>query len=99
MVVANRKVALIAATVKGNIYIETSHLYCKGFIEHLLALGLHPAFIILTRPASEVAQILFQISCIPERTGAGRLSLIGPSDPGVLRADGSQQFSDYQLCY
>jgi hypothetical protein len=81
------KLPHIAATMKGDIYIETSHLYYKGFREPLLALGLRPPFIILTRPATAVARNLFQISCIPERTGAGRLALIGPSDLGVLCAD------------
>ena len=96
---AHEKLPAIAARAKGLVYAETSHLFCKGLIEPILELGLRPKFIILTRPAAEVARSLFQMNAIPERTGAGRLVLLGPSDPGVLPLLGWQRFSDYQLCY
>jgi len=79
-------------------YIETSHLYCKGFIEIFWALGLRPRFIILRRSPSAVARSLFKISCIPGRTPSGQLVLISPRD-GATPFPRHDLASDYQLCY
>ena len=89
----------IAAELDQPVYLETSHLFCKGFIEPSLDLGLKPQLVLLTRPASEVAASLFSIDCIPERTGSGRLVLLGPSDNGVWKIPGWEALSNYQLCY
>jgi hypothetical protein len=89
----------IAKNLSSDIYFETSHLFCKGFIEPTLDLGLKPSFIILTRPADEVAESLHAIGCIPERSGIGRMVLLGPSDDGVQELLDWQALSDYQLCY
>jgi hypothetical protein len=89
----------IAQSLSSDIYLETSHLFCKGFIEPTLELGLRPSFIILTRPAEDVAESLHAIGCIPERSGIGRMVLLGPSDTGVQVLPNWQALSDYQLCY
>ncbi|MCW3780880.1 hypothetical protein [Defluviimonas salinarum] len=89
----------IASHLEGTAFFETSHLFCKGFIEPTLDLGLRPSFVILTRPAREVASSLFSIGCVPERTGIGRLVLLGPTDSNVQTAGDWQHRSDYQLCY
>ena len=39
------------------------------------------------------------MNVVPERTENGRLVLLGPRDPGVLRLPDWPSFSDYQLCY
>ncbi len=90
--------AMLAAT-SAPIYAETSHLICKGLVEPILQLGLRPKFIHLARPATEVAQSLFQLNVIPGRTPDGKLTLVGPEDPGVLALAESSAFSDYQLCF
>ena len=95
----HEKLPAMLARASGPVYTETSHLFCKGLIEPILELGLRPKFIILTRPAREVARSLFQMNAIPERTGGGRLVLLGPSDPGVLPLPHWERLSDYQLCY
>ena len=89
----------IAKDLSSGIYLETSHLFCKGFIEPTLDLGLKPSFIILSRPADEVAESLHAIGCVPERSGIGRMVLLGPSDDGVQEMPDWQSLSDYQLCY
>lgn len=89
----------IAAELDQPNFLETSHLFCKGFIEPTLDLGLKPHFIILKRPASEVAESLYAVDCVPERTNSGRLVLLGPSDPGVWKIPGWRELNDYQLCY
>ena len=96
---AHEKLPAMLARATGPVYAETSHLFCKGLIEPMLDLGLRPRFIILTRPAPEVARSLFQMNVIPERTGAGRLALLGPRDPGVLPVADPDGLTDYQLCY
>jgi len=89
----------IAAELDQPVYLETSHLFCKGFVEPTLELGLKPQVILLTRPPNEVAASLYSIDCIPERTCSGRLVLLGPSDPGVWKIPAYETLSDYQLCY
>ena len=32
------------------VYVETSHLFCKGFLEPLLRMGVRPALVFLRRP-------------------------------------------------
>jgi hypothetical protein len=90
--------AMFAASRNG-FYAETSHLFCKGLIEPILSLGIHPKLIILTRPAREVASSLYQMNSIPVRTESGRLVLLGPNDPGVTQLSDWHLCSDYQLCY
>jgi len=80
-------------------YAELSHLTCKGFIEPLVELGLRPFFLIVSRPAREVAISLLKIGAIPERTGPGRLVLIGPQHSAFVPLKDWQSLSDYQLCY
>lgn len=80
-------------------YIELSHLTCKGFVEPLLELGLRPDFLMICRPAREVATSLFRIGAVPERTGAGRLVLIGPQFSRFLPIMDWRHLTDYQLCY
>ena len=80
-------------------YAELSHLTCKGFIEPLIELGLRPCFLIISRPAREVAISLLKIGATPERTGPGRLVLIGPEYSPFLPLDDWERLSNYQLCY
>ena len=80
-------------------YIETSHLFCKGFVEPLLKLGVTPDLIILTRPHRRVAASLHRLDTIPGRTEKGLRYLVSPGDPGVLALPGWQTLTDYQLCY
>lgn len=81
------------------VYIETSHLFCKGFFEPLLDLGHVPDLILLSRNKREVALSLLNLRTIPGRTPAGIESYLGPDDPGVLKLPDYQLLSDYQLCY
>jgi hypothetical protein len=95
---AEQKLPAIARSA-ATMYVETSHLYCKGFVELFFLLGLKPRFILLRRDARAVARSLFQMNVIPERTHDGCLVLVGPNDVNVLPLPGSLNFTDYQLCY
>jgi hypothetical protein len=81
------------------IYAETSHLFCKGFFEPAILLGLQPKLIILRRPPSEVAWSLLERETVPARTPYGSLYLLDPRDPGVMPLPGWERMTDYQLCF
>lgn len=87
------------AQASSDIYVETSHLHCKGFIEFFLLLGLRPEFLILRRDAQAVARSLYRMDVIPGRSVNGLMVLLHPGDPNVLPLPDWQSFSDYQLCY
>jgi hypothetical protein len=93
-----RKLPAIAEGSK-SIYIETSHLVCKGFLEPILEFGLKPDLIIHRRPPRDVSLSLYNMGTIPGRSDKGLRFYLSPDDPGVLKLRGSQRLSDYQLCY
>ncbi len=81
------------------LYIETSHLFCKGFLEPLLELGIVPALLWIRRAHRAVASSMFRGGTIPGRTDKGLRFYLSPEDPGVLELPGWQKLHDYQLCY
>ncbi|XCN73759.1 MAG: hypothetical protein Q3M24_03105 [Candidatus Electrothrix aestuarii] len=83
----------------GNIYVETSHLSCKGFLMPLLELGVVPDLIIHRRAPRAVALSLLCMGTIPSRSDKGLRFYLSPDDPGVLQINNWQQLTDYQLCY
>jgi hypothetical protein len=87
------------AAVDTRLYAETSHLFCKGFLEPLLDLGLRPDLVVLTRPARQVASSLLRLGSVPGRTPDGLRWYLSPDDPGVLPLPGRERLTDYQLCY
>ncbi len=83
----------------GKIYIETSHLACKGFLEPLLEIGIVPDLIIHRRPPRDVALSMFKMGTIPGRSDKGLRFYLSPDDTGVLKLADWDQFNNYQLCY
>ncbi len=83
----------------GNIYIETSHLACKGFLEPLLQLGIVPDLIVHRRPPRDVALSMLKMGTIPGRSNKGLRFYLSPDDPEVLTLSGWEKLNDYQLCY
>jgi len=82
-----------------SIYIETTHMFSKGFIEPLLDLDIIPDLILLTRPYRRVALSFCRFGSIPGRTAQGLKYLLSPTDPDVLLLPNWQNLDDYQLCY
>jgi hypothetical protein len=80
-------------------YVETSHLFCKGFVEPFIQQGVIPDVILLRRPPREIALSNLKLDTIPARTGLGMMFLLSPDDPGVLPFPQWQFSHDYQLCY
>ncbi|MCW5202362.1 MAG: hypothetical protein QTN59_12780 [Candidatus Electrothrix communis] len=82
-----------------DIYVETSHLVCKGFLESLLEFKIIPDLILHRRPARDVACSMFTMGTIPGRSDKGCSFYLSPDDPGVLHLPQWEKLHDYQLCY
>jgi hypothetical protein len=82
-----------------NFYIETSHLFCKGFFEPLVENYQLPNLIILRRSLRQVAKSLTKLNTIPGRTKSGLRWYLQPSDPVLLKIEDSKNLNDYQICY
>lgn len=92
------KFPAIAGT-SGDVYIETSHLACKGFLEPMLDLDIVPDLLIHRRPFREVSLSLFRMGTVPGRNEKALQFYLSPDDPDVMPLKGWQRLHDYQLCY
>jgi hypothetical protein len=92
------KLPFIAA-ISEKRYVETSHLFCKRFVESFLKCGVVPHIIILRRPPREIAVSNLGLSTVPTRTVHGLMYLLSPDDPNVLPLPQWQYLNDYQLCF
>lgn len=81
------------------IYIETSHLFCKGFLEPMLECDIVPSLLWIQRDHRAVASSMYKGGTIPGRTKKGLRFYLSPADPGVLPLPGWEEMHDYQLCY
>jgi len=93
-----RKLPVIARVPEAT-YLETSHLFGKGFAEPLLELDVAADLILLSRPARQVARSLCKLGTIPGRTELGLRYYLSPDDPVLLPLSGWAALHDYQLCY
>lgn len=98
MFVYEKKLPAIAHS-KNSIYVETSHLVCKGFLESFLDIGIVPDLVIHRRPARDISLSLLKMGTIPGRTEKALKFYLQPTDPGVLPLPDWQILTDYQLCY
>jgi hypothetical protein len=83
------------------IYVETSHLFGKGFLEPLFELGGRPSIILLHRDRRATALSMCQLNDIPGRTRRGRKWYLSPPHAhhvGLSRG-AEATLSDYQLCF
>lgn len=80
-------------------YVETSHLFCKGFFERFIKLGVKPDLLILRRAPRPIALSLLSRDTVPARTPLGWKYLLSPDDPGVLPLQNWPLLTDYQLCF
>jgi hypothetical protein len=92
------KFPVIAAS-KSRTFAETSHLFCKGFLEPMLNLGVYPDLVLLRRNPRRIALSLHERNTIPGRTSTGTDYLVCPADPGTLPLSLWEGMTDYQLCF
>ena len=83
------------------IYIETSHVINKGFIDSLLSFNLDVSFIYLYRDIEKVAASMHSLDDIPGRTKTGCRYYLLPWENQLKIRDGGEDLTltDYQLCY
>ena len=84
------------------IYSESSHLFCKGFLEAWLDIDELPIpdLICLDRDLRKVSKSLYQLNTIPARTWKGVRYYLSPSDGRNLTAlPDWKSLNDYQLCF
>lgn len=87
------------AACKSKTYVETSHLFCKGFLEPMINLGVYPDLILLRRNPRSIAWSLLERLTVPGRTSLGTDYLVCPSDPNTLPLPLWEGLTDYQLCF
>ena len=87
------------ARVEQPIYAETSHLFCKGFLEPLLALNIPFDIVILRRDQRAIARSLWRNGSVPGRTKRGLQFFLEPDAEVVVALPEWRGLSDYQLCY
>ena len=80
-------------------YVETSHIFGKGFFEAFIKLNIPFQLIILNRSPREVAKSMWRIGAIPGRTEKGLISMYHPEEEGVMKLPNWKRLSNYQLCY
>lgn len=81
------------------IYLETSHLFGKGFFEPLIAIGGRPALIMLRRDKRKTALSMFALNDIPGRSRRAIKYYLSPEDALCVGLDDAAGLTDYQLCY
>ncbi len=96
--VRDQKLPFIAGQDEAR-YVETSPLFCKGFAEAFIRLGVIPDIIVLRRNPREIARSLLRLNSVPARTGLGVRYLLQPNDPGALPLPLWTHMSNYQLCF
>jgi len=97
--VIDKKIPAINA-IKEPIYIETSHLFCKGFVEIFADLDIDFDIIILKRKQRTVAKSLYGRKSIPGQKPNGVKYLLTPNADGVFtKLNDWKNLHHYQLCY
>ena len=89
----------VIAACKSRTIVETSHLFCKGFLEPMINLGVYPDLVLLRRNPRRIALSLLERNTIPGRTSTGTDYLVCPSDPNTLPLLLWEGLTDYQLCF
>ena len=89
----------IVAEFPTSIYLEGSHLFCKGFLEPCHELGIVPDIIYFKRDIRKVSCSLLKMGTIPGRSEKALRYYLSPGDPTVVSIRGWKSLTDYQLCF
>lgn len=81
------------------IYIDSDHIFCKGFFEPIIELGIVPDVILLRRNNRDISKSMYQLGHIPERSNISDHYLISPVDNVFVPISDWETLNDYQLCY
>ncbi|MEL6365805.1 MAG: hypothetical protein AAFR11_13300 [Pseudomonadota bacterium] len=95
----------LPAISEGNapVYVETNNLIVKAYADALEAAAdkyeLDLAYIVLTRPARDIARSMLRLNTIPGRSRIAKYFYNDPSEPCLLQPTDPDALTDYQLCY
>ena len=81
------------------IYVETSHMFGKGYFDALLEIGVPFSLVLLRRNARNVACSMLRLGTIPGKTYWGRRFYMYPSEALFVKLPEATKLTDYQLCY
>jgi len=86
---------------RAGVYVETTHLACKGFLESLASIGVPFELLHLHREPRAVAKSLLALDTIPGRTYKGVKYYLSPADETFLPISelATRPLTDYQVCY
>lgn len=93
-----KKLPAIARSEK-DIYFESSHLFCKGFAEACLEIGIVPDLIIHKRENRKVALSMVKGNTVPTIDQKGDQFYLRPDDPDVLAPSDWKEWTPYQICF
>jgi len=96
------KIPHLLENVSKPVYIETSHLFCKGLLDCWLNTSSLPTpdLIILMRPARSVAKSMLELDTVPGKTKRGLRWYLSPEDySNITELRDWHSLNDYQLCY
>lgn len=95
-----RQVKLPAIAAEGGaVYVETSHMFCKGYLEPMLALGQRFDLVFLKRPAREIALSMAKLPAIPGSGAWAASYYVSPRERTLLPPLPATALSPYQVCY
>lgn len=81
------------------VYVETSHMFGKGYFDAMLDLEMPFSLILLRRNARSVARSMLRLGTIPGKTHWGRRFYMYPSEALFVKLPDASKLTDYQFCY
>lgn len=96
------KIPAICRMSVSPVYIETSHLFCKGFLEPWLEISELPIpdLIFLDRDFRKISLSNLSLRSIPGKSETGLKFYLAPWDKSCFtRVTDWESLNDYQLCY
>lgn len=87
------------ARLEKPVYVETSHMFGKGYFDAMLELGLPFSLVLLHRDPRRVALSMLRLDTIPGRTHWGKRFYLDPSEALFVKLPSPSRLTDYQLCY
>ena len=80
-------------------YVETTHMFCKGYFEALFQFNIPFSIIILKRDRRSIAKSMYALNTIPGRSQDGIRYYLQPNEAKFIQLGDWSQLTDYQLCY
>lgn len=81
------------------VYVETSHMFGKGYFDAMLDLEVPFSLVLLRRKARSIARSMLRLDTIPGKTYWGRRFYMYPSEALFVKLPDITNLTDYQLCY